>query len=124
MTTEELNPCDLPMAINLKIAITRSGETKIVEHNLEVLKIEIEDSPGQNRTSTGDIIITDKGLEAFKVFAECAKIKPLYRGLQTIFIAALEDNLLLGELWWGDFLQQYSILKEFLEQVEDVYGPE
>jgi hypothetical protein len=76
----------------------------------------------KNRTPTQDIIVTDKGLEAFKTFATIVDIRALSRGLRVIFISALGDDL-SAELWFEDFLQEFGVLHDFFDVVEDEYGP-
>jgi hypothetical protein len=76
----------------------------------------------KNRTPTQDIIITDKALESFKTFATIADIRTLSRGLRVIFNAGLADGI-AEEEWFKDFLNELKILNDFIDEVEDEYGP-
>lgn len=77
----------------------------------------------KNRTATDDIIVTDNGLKSFKSFATLSNTLLLHRGLHMMFIMALKKDL-CSEVWFEEFLEEYKILVEFIEEVAEEYGPE
>ena len=117
MTTEQLALGGLPMLLNIKVALRQNGETKSIEHNLELVKIEVEHSQEQMESNPSGNEIAPLKLEAFSSFLEQADLRLLNRGTRNLLLAYLRST---GdrETWFDAYLWELLTLFDFLDELE------